>query len=179
MGKPYVINITDGAGTKGILNDTYSVAAAVTGYTNASILPVSQPVTSGTNTYTFTIAAAGKLTLHVTENGSDTGTPVVGATFYRCDSGGTTYGSAAVTDANGDADLDLVPYAATGAPNVYYKQTVSDGDHEFSPALITTTLTASTKTVQVTNAPPATRTIYLRDVNYANLPVEAGTITLS
>lgn len=179
MAKPYVISITNGTGSGSILNGNYSVTANVTGYDNASILPATETIVAGTNSYAFTIASTGTLTLHVTAEGTSGGTPVVGATFYRCDSGGTTYGSAITSGKNGNAVFGNVPFAATGAPLIYYKQTGSDGDHEFSPALVNTTMTASTQTIEVANAPAALRTITLSDVNYANLPIEVGSITLS
>lgn len=179
MPKPYVINISNGTGSERILNGEYSVAAAVTGYDNTSILPATQTVTEGTNSYAFTIASTGTLTLHVTENGTAGGTPIVGATFIRCDSGGTTYGTAITSDASGNAIFGQVPFAATGAPLIYYKQTGSDGDHEFNPALVNTAMTTSTQTIEVTNSLAAQRTIALTDANYANLPIVSGSITLS
>lgn len=179
MAKPYVISISNGAGSEAILNGSYPVTSSVTGYNNASILPTTATIVAGTNSYAFTIASTGTLTLHVTEDGTSGGTPVVGATFFRCDSGGTTYGSAITSGANGNAVFNNVPFAATGAPLIYYKQTGSDGNHEFSPALVNTTMTADTQTIEVTNAPAASRTIGLTDFNYANLPIETGTITLS
>jgi len=126
-----------------------------------------------------TIASTGTLTLHVTENGTAGGTPIVGATFIRCDSGGTTYGTAITSDASGNAIFGQVPFAATGAPLIYYKQTGSDGDHEFNPALVNTTMTISTQTIEVTNTLAAQRTIALTDANYASLPIVSGSITLS
>ena len=179
MASPYVINISNGTGSEYILNGSYAVTANSTGYNNVSILPATQVVTTGTDTYAFTIAATGTLTLHVSEDGTAIGTPIVGATFARCDSSGTTYGTAITSDANGEAVFDYVPFAATGAPIIYYKQTASDGEHEFSSALVNTTMTTSTDTIEITNAPPAQRTINLTDVNYAGLPIETGSITLT
>jgi hypothetical protein len=179
MPKPYVINIADGTGSERILNGDYAVSASVTGYDDTTILPITQNVSAGTNSYAFTIASAGTLTLHVSEDGTSGGTPVVGATFARCDSGGTVYGSAVTSDSSGDAVFHYVPFAATGAPAIYYKQTSSDGDHEFSSTLVNTTMTASTQTIEVTNTLAAQRTITLTDEHYANLPIVSGSITLS
>ena len=179
MARPYVINISNGTGSEYILNGSYDVTAAVTGYDNDSILPATQVITADTDTYGFTIASTGTLTLHVTEDGTAEGTPVVGAVFYRCDSAGTTYGSPITSDSNGEADFEHVPFAASGAPLIYYKQTASDGEHEYNPALVNTTMTTSTKTIEVENTPAKLRTITLTDANYANLPIATGTITLS
>ena len=173
------ININNGTGTGELINATYTVTAEVTGYDNTSIDPSSVTVTAGTNSYAFTVAATGTLTLHVTEDGTSTGTPIVGATFYRTDSTGTEYGSIVTTDSNGDAVFNNVPYATTGAPTIYYKQTASDGDHEFDNTVQNTTMTASTSTVEIQNAPGATRTITLTDENYTNLPISSGTMTLT
>lgn len=178
MAKPYTVNITGGTGTGAILNDSYTVTASVIGYDNTSILPATLNVVDGTNTYALTIAATGTLTLHVTETGEAGGTPIVGATFVRTDASGTTYGSEITTDSNGDAVFNNVPFAASGAPLIYYKQTASDGEHEFDSSVQNTSLTSSTGTVEVTNAIPATRTINLTDANYANLPLD-GEITLN
>ena len=176
MAKTIVIN--NGTGTSNLINDTYSVTAAVTGYDNTSINPSSINVVEGTNTYAFTISATGTLTLHVTEDGTQTGTPIVGATFVRTDSTGNTYGSAITSDSNGDAIFNNVPFDATNAPTIYFKQTASDGNHEFSDQVQSTTMTTSTSTVEIQNTVGALRTISLTDANYANLPID-GSLTLT
>jgi len=174
----YTITITNGVGEENILNGSYSVSANVTGYDNTSIDPSSLTVAAGTNSYSLTIAANGTLTLHVTEDGTSTGTPIVGATFIRTDASGNEYGTAITTDSNGDAIFANVPYDSANAPLVYFKQTASDGAHEFNPDIQSTTLTASSETLEVQNANPAERTINLTDANYANLPVD-GTLSLN
>ena len=174
-----VINITNGTGTGELINDTYTVTANVTGYDDISINPDSVSIVEDTNSYAFTIGATGTLTLHVTEDGTETGTPIVGATFYRTDSVGTEYGTVIVTDSNGDAVFNNVPFAATAAPVIYYKQTASDGDHEFDSAVQNTTLTTDTNTVEIQNPVGATRTITLTDANYSNLPIDTGSLTLT
>ena len=174
-----IINITDGQGSGSLINGSYTVTATAAGYEDSTINPSSVNVVEGTNTYQFTIAATGTLTLHVTEDGTTTGTPIVGATFVRTDSTGTEYGSSITTDTNGDAIFNNVPFDATNAPIVYYKQTSSDGDHEFVSTVQQATLTESTSTIEIQNAPGATRTITLTDANYTNLPIELGTLTLN
>lgn len=171
--------ITNGVGTSDLINGTYTVSADVVGYENATIDPSSLTVVEGANTYSFTISANGSLTLHVTEEGTSAGTPIVGATFVRTDQAGTTYGDPITTDASGNAIFANVPYDATGAPTVYYKQTASDGNHEFDNSVQSTTLTSQTTTIEITNSVGETRTINLTDANYANLPLESGTLTLS
>jgi len=174
-----IINITNGQGTESLINGSYTVTANAVGYDNSTINPSSVSIVEGTNTYQFTISATGTLTLHVTEDGTTTGTPIVGATFIRTDSTGNTYGSAITTDSNGDAVFNNVPYDATNAPTIYYKQTASDGDHEFSDLVQSTTLTTSTETIEIQNTPGATRTITLTDSNYSNLPIDTATLTLT
>ena len=173
------VTITNGTGSADLINDTYAVTASVTGYDNTSISPASIDVTEGTNSYAFTIAADGTLTIHVTEEGTAAGTPIVGATFIRTDSAGNEYGSVVTTDASGNAVLDNVPYANEGAPVVYFKQTASDGDHEFSSAVQSVTLTTQTQTTEIQNVAGANRTVTLTDTNYQNLPIDSGTITLT
>ena len=173
------INIVNGTGSSDLINGNYSVTSSVNGYDDSTINPSSVTIESGVNSYAFTISADGTLTLHVTEEGTASGTPIVGATFYRTDSAGTEYGSVITTDTNGDAVFNNVPYAATDAPLIYYKQTASDGDHEFDNTVQSTSLTTSTSTVEIQNASGATRTITLTDSNYSNLPVSSGSITLT
>lgn len=170
------IVITNGSGTSNLINDTYSVTSSVTGYDNTSINPSSINVVEGTNTYAFTISATGTLTLHVTEDGTQSGTPIVGATFVRTDSSGNTYGSAITSDTNGDAVFNNVPFDSTNAPTIYFKQTASDGDHEFSDQVQNTTMTTSTSTVEIQNTIGALRTISLTDANYENLPLDGSLI---
>lgn len=171
--------ITNGTGTESLINGTYTVSAQVTGYDNTSIDPNSLTVTEGTNAYSLTIAATGTLTIHVTEDGTAAGTPIVGATFVRTDSSGTTYGTTITTDSNGDAIFNNVPFDATNAPTIYFKQTASDGNHEFDNTVQNTTLTTSTSTLEIQNQIGATRTLTLTDENYANLPIDSGTINLT
>ena len=171
--------ITNGIGTVDLINGSYSVSADVTGYNNSSIDPTSVTVAEGTNSYNFTISATGTLTLHVTEDGTTTGTPIVGATFIRTDADGNEYGSLLTTDASGNAVFSNVPFSATDAPIIYYKQTASDGDHEFNNTVQNTTLTIDTSTIEVINQPGATRNINLTDANYSNLPIGTATLTFT
>jgi len=170
--------ITNGTGTANLINDTYSVTAEVNGYDNSSINPASITIEEGTNTYAFTIAASGTLTLHVTEDGTSSGTPIVGATFIRTDSSGTEYGSPVTSDSNGDAVFNNMPFDSTNAPTIYFKQTASDGDHEFDSSVQSTTMTASTETLEIQNPQGAQRTINLTDANYENLPID-GSMTFT
>lgn len=172
------INITDGTGSQNILNGSYSVTSSTNGYDNTSISPSSVDIVDGTNTYTFTIAATGTLTLHVSEDGTSSGTAVVGATFVRTDSSGNIYGSSITSDSSGNAVLSNVPWDGTSSPTIYFKQTASDGAHEYSSVVQSTTLTSQTGTIEITNAPPALRTISYTDANYSGLGV-TGEITLS
>lgn len=173
------ITITNGVGTGSLINDTYSVTSEVSGYDATTINPNSVTVVEGTNSYAFTIGATGTLTLHVTEDGTTTGTPIVGATFIRTDSAGNEYGTSITTDTNGDAVFANVPYDATSAPTIYFKQTASDGNHEFDNTVQNTTMTTQTSTLQIINTPGATRTINLTDANYENLPIDTGTLTFT
>lgn len=179
MAVEHIVPITNGKGSMEIVDATYTVTSTTVGYTDGSILPASQAVTAGVNDYAFTIAAAGTLTLHVSDDGTDAGVPIVGATFARCDAEGNTYGDAVTSDASGNAVLANVPFAAENAPAVYYKQTASDGQHEFDAELKNTTLTAETATVELANAAAASRNFTLTDANYANLPLADGNVILT
>lgn len=174
-----IISIQDGVGTGQLINGSYTVTSDVVGYENSSIDPASITVAEGTNSYAFTISASGTLTLHVTDDGTISGNPIVGATFVRTDSNGIEYGSPITSDVSGNAVFNNVPYAESNAPTIYFKQTASDGDHEFVSTVQSTVMTASTQTNEIQNPVGATRTINLTDENYANLPIESGTITLT
>ncbi len=180
MPRPYIIQIDNGTDTLQIVNGTYDVTASATGYNNDSISPVSISVIAGTDSYSFTIAATGTLTLHVTETGAVGGTPLQGATFVRCNVDGTViYGTAITSDENGNAEFPFMPFAAADAPLIYYKQTASVGEHDYDGSVQSITMTTNTRTIEVTNAPAALRTITLNDANYPNLPIGTATITLS
>ena len=174
-----IVTITNGTGTQELINDTYTVTALVTGYDNATIDPSTVNIVEGTNTYPFTISATGTLTLHVTDTGLISGTPIVGATFIRTDSAGNEYGAVITSDSNGDAMFNNVPYADSNAPTIYFKQTASDGDHEFNATVQSTTLTTQTNTLEIENPAGALRTINLTDANYTNLPIENATLTFT
>ena len=58
-------------------------------------------------------------------------------------------------------------------------QTASDGGHEFDGSVQNTSLTTSSETNQIQNPVGALRTINLTDANYANLPIESASITLT
>ena len=174
-----IVNITNGTGTGNIINGNYTITSDVNGYDNSTINPQSLSVVDGTNSYAFTISATGTLTLHVTEDGTSSGTPIVGATFVRTDSAGTEYGASITTDSSGDAIFNNVPFSSTDAPLVYYKQTASDGDHEFDNTVQSTSLSTQTQTLEIQNTLGALRTITLTDSNYTNLPVGTGSLTLT
>lgn len=173
------VTITNGTGSLALDTGTYSVTSNVPGYSDATINPDSVTITDQTSTYAFTIAATGTLTLHVTEDGTSSGTPIIGATFIRTSQdGSTTYGSVITTDSNGDAIFENVPFIDTTGIDFYYKQTASDGNHSFVDTVQTTSLTTSTTTLQVENPVFNTYNFTLNDSNY-NMPIASGTLTLS
>lgn len=174
----YSINISNGSGNENVLNGNYSASVTSTGYDGSTLNPSTVNVTDGVNSYTFTVGATGTLTLHVTETGTVDGTPIVGAKFKRCDSLGNEYGDEITTNDSGNAVFNNVPFADTNAPKIYYKQTSSDGSHEYSSTLADTTMTSSTSTIEITNALPVTRTFTLNDANYTGLPIETATLSL-
>lgn len=175
----YKISIIDGIGTKKIHNGEYNVTANIPGYINATINPPKVTIENNIKTYYFTISAGGTLTLHVTDTGTDNGTPIVGAEFYRCDQQGITYGTAIITNDQGNAIFQNVPYDQTDAPEIYYIQTASDGEHTFEQTVQSTTLNTDTKTIEIQNEDTLTRTLKLTDDNYANLSIKNGELTLN
>lgn len=179
MAQQHRIPITNGKGSKEIVDGQYNVTADVTGYNNASIQPKQVGIQSGVDTYNFTIAAEGTLTLHVTDDGTTIGIPIEDATFYRCDADGKLYGTLIKTGSDGNAIFAHVPFDATNPPTIYFKQISSDGEHTFDDTLKNTTLTQSTKTIEIANPSAEQRNFVLTDANYANLPIVGGTIILA
>ncbi len=174
-----IINIVNGTGSGELINGSYTVSADVAGYNNASLNPENITVSAEVTNYDFTISANGTLTLHVTENGTSTGVAIVGASFIRTDASGTEYGDAITTDTEGNAVFNNVPFDEANAPIIYFKQTASDGSHEFDANVQNTTLNTQTATLEIQNSVGATRTINLTDANYANLPIDTGTLTFT
>lgn len=179
MARPYTIAIVSGEGTEGIETGSYEVSATINGYDADTIEPKSLTITGDTAEYSLTVSASGILTLHVTEEGTEDGTPVVGASFKRCDSAGNTYGEEVVSNDSGDAVFENVPYADADGPVVYYKQISSDGSHDFELNLLNETLIEEATTIQIFNPPVTSKTLKLTDANYSGLPIDAGEITLT
>lgn len=153
MAKPYSITIINGEGQEEIVNGSYSVTASVNGYDNLSVDPNTIVVDEDTSEYELKIAATGTLKLHVSDDGTTSGEPIIGAKFVRCDSIGNTYGDEITAGPDGVATFLYVPYG-TNAPTIYYKQTQSDGDHDFDGTIQEYTMEESEETIEVFNEPP-------------------------
>lgn len=180
MAKEHIIPITNGIGSKELADGNYATTANIVGYDNSTLTPAEVEITGETTDLEFTIAATGTLTIHVTDDGTEIGIPIVGATLYRCDSEGNTYGEAITTNDEGNAVFNFVPYSESeNPPTVYFKQTASDGEHNFDDSLQNTTLEAETKTIEIANTEATTRNIKLTDAYYENLPIADGNITLT
>lgn len=82
----HIVPITNGKGSKELVDGIYTVTSSITGYNNSTITPSEQTITEGVSEYNFTISAIGTLTLHVSDDGTELEVPIVGATFIRCDS---------------------------------------------------------------------------------------------
>ena len=179
MSKPYTITIAKGTGKESILNDTYSVTAAVAGYDATTIDPATITVNTETNEFDFHISATGKLTFHVSEDGTAEGTAVVGAEFQRCDSEGNLFGDPVTSDDSGQVLFEHLPHAEADGPMIHFKQLKSDESHDFDATIIDAQLTQEENTMEVKNLPAVENTFTLKDINYGNIPIDSGTITLS
>lgn len=178
MNNQYPVTITNGRGTVNLAPGTYDAVANVAGYDNSTLSPTSVTIASGTDSYAFTIAASGTLTLVVTNTGTSTGVPIEGAVFYRTDATGTKYGDPITTNANGVAVFNNVPFASTNAPRIYFIQESSDAQHTFNDEVQYVTMTSSTLRYYIANPDAQTSNITLTDANYDGLPIASGTITL-
>lgn len=175
----HTIPITDGKGSIELVNGVYNATAVVGGYDASTLNPSQVTIIEGTNDYAFTISAKGVLTLHVTDTGDKTtGVQIVGAKFVRTDSTGTVTGVEAITDTDGNAVFNNVPFAPSGSTEIYYKQITSDGGHIFDDTVKSIIMTTSTKTVEIVNSAAPVRNIMLTDVSFPNIPIKDGQIIL-
>ena len=175
----HTISITNGKGSIELVNGVYNATAVVGGYEASTLDPKQVTIMDGTNDYVFTISAKGVLTLHVTDTGDRiTGVQVVGAKFVRTDSTGTIIGVEAITDHDGNAVFNNVPFASSGSTEIYYKQITSDGGHTFDDTVKAIVMTASTEIIEIANPTAPVRNIMLTDASFPNLPIKDGQIIL-
>ena len=175
----HTIPITNGKGSIELVAGIYNATAIAGGYDASTLNPKSVTIIDGTDTYAFTISAKGILTLHVTDTGDpNTGIQIVGAKFIRTDSTGTIVGNEIITNDDGDAVFNNVPFAETGSTAIYYKQISSDGGHTFDDTVKSITMTEETETVQITNPPAPVRNFTLMDESFPNIPIIDGQILL-
>ena len=175
----HTIPITNGKGSIELVAGIYNATAIAGGYDASTLNPKSVTIIDGTDTYAFTISAKGILTLHVTDTGDpNTGVQIVGAKFIRTDSTGTIVGNEIITNDDGDAVFNNVPFAETGSTAIYYKQISSDGGHTFDDTVKSITMTEETETVQITNPTAPVRNFTLMDESFPNIPIIDGQILL-
>ena len=102
----------------------------------------------------------------------------IGAKFIRTDSTGTITGVEAITDHDGNAVFNNVPFAPTDSTEIYYKQITSDGGHTFDDSVKSIIMTTSTQTVEIANPAAPLRNIMLTDASFPNIPIKDGQIIL-
>lgn len=174
------ITITDGIGSSNIGTGNYSTNIVANGYDTTSLDPKNVKVSAGVTVYNFTVESTGRLTILVTDDGTTTGTAIIGAEFIRCDKDGNTYGTPITTGIDGKATFNNVPYLTEGtALPVYFKQIKSDGDHDFDDNLKSITLTKAAQTTKIANPPASQKAFKVTDKNYENLPIATATLTLT
>ena len=175
----HTIPITNGKGSIELVVGTYNAQAVAGGYDASTLNPKSVTIVDGTDTYAFTISAKGVLTLHVTDTGeASTGVQVVGAKFIRTDSTGTIVGMEVVTNQDGNAVFNNVPFAPSGSNAIYYKQITSDGGHTFDGSVKSIVMTMETQTVEIVNPTAPVRNITLMDASFPNIPIIDGQVIL-
>ena len=175
----HTISITNGKGSIELVNGVYNATAVVGGYDASTLDPKQVTIMEGTNDYVFTISAKGVLTLHVTDTGDRiTGVQVVGAKFVRTDSTGTIIGVEAITDHDGNAVFNNVPFASSGSTEIYYKQITSDGGHTFDDTVKSVVMTTSAEIIEIVNPTAPVRNIMLTDASFPNIPIKDGQIIL-
>ncbi len=174
----HTIPIADGKGSIRLIDGSYKVTAVAGGYDSTTISPKDVTITTGTDSYAFTISATGTLTLHVTDTGQTSGVAVVGAKFIRTDSTGTVVGSEETSNQDGNVVFSNVPYATTGSSPIYYKQIASDGGHLFDNTVKMVTMTTSTQTIEIANENAPLRNFTLTDTSFPNIVIKDGQIIL-
>ena len=180
MARQHIVPITNGKGSKELANLAYTITSSTLGYDDTTITPAEQEVSEGVDNYDFTIAATGTLTIHVSDDGTDIGIPIVGATFSRCDAEGTTYGDPITSTEEGNVIFTAVPFSADEkAPVIYFKQTSSDGEHTYNAELQNTTLAEETKIIELANEAAVTRNFNFTDATYSGLPIADGQVILN
>lgn len=175
----HTIPITNGKGSIELVNGVYNATAVVGGYDASTFNPKQVTIIDGTNDYAFTISAKGVLTLHVTDTGDKTtGVQIIGAKFVRTDSTGTITGVEVITNQDGNAVFNNVPFASSGSTEIYYKQITSDGGHTFDDSVKSIVMTTSTETIEIANPSAPVRNIMLTDASFPNIPIKDGQIIL-
>lgn len=172
------VHITNGKGTLELIKGTYKVTSNVEGYDNTTLTPTNVTIEDGKETYAFTISANGTLTLHITEEGTSTGTKVTNTKFIRTDKNGTQLGDILESDSDGNIKILNVPYSSSTTFTIYYKQILSDGNHTFNEEIQSIEMKTKQQTVEITNPKAPTRIFTLSDVNLTNIPIESADLYL-
>ena len=168
------VKITDGKGSIRLVEGVYNVTASVPGYDNSTLTPTSVELRDDVETYTFSIAASGILTIHVSEEGTSGSTPVVGAKFVRANSDGSLVSQEAVTGDDGNAVFRNVPYSSTLKPKFYFKQLLGDDVHTFSEDLNSVEMNDENVVMEVQNPLAVNRNFVLTDTNFASIAIADG-----
>lgn len=162
--------------------------SVLTGY-NKATLPATVTVDGSATPIAMTVGATGTLYLHAVD--VDTAADIAGVQFIRVyndyDTTSTTYGTATTaTSAAGATTFTNVPYAATGAPNIYFTLVATPGyildPTTYPNGFVTTTVLAEDDNTHITTVSLKAivdQNFTITDANYANLPIETGTISLS
>lgn len=175
----HTIPITNGKGSIELVNGNYKATVVANGYDASTLNPQEISIVEGTNNYTFTVSGNGTLTLHVTDTGEKvSGIQVVGAKFIITDETGTTQGKEAITNQDGNALFENVPYYETDSPVIYYKQISSDGAHTFDDNVKSVIMNEQNITVEIENPTAPERNITLTDASYPSIVIKDAQITL-
>ena len=174
----YVVTITNGVGSEKLPRGQYTVTSEVPGYLDGLLDPTTFTASETEASQNFTIAATGTLTLKVTETGDDSGTPISGGSFIRCNSDGSeTYGPAKTVSAAGECLFESVPYGKAEDPfHIYIKQLTSDQTHSTYAGVITVAMEQKQYTQYVKNPAAALQSFTFTDKNYSGLNMN-GTMT--
>ena len=173
----YTVDIINGSGSQVLPKGTYTVTAAVEGY--SGVLDPST-FTAGTaeGSQAFTIEATGTLTLQINETGAEGGTPITEGAFVRCNQDGSvTYGEAKPIGETGVCTFDHVPFGTAEAPVTFYvRQQTSDKTHNRKEEVVAISMAAQTQSEFVQNTPAALQSFTFADANYSGLAVD-GSLT--
>ncbi|MDY6367310.1 MAG: hypothetical protein SPL13_02185 [Clostridia bacterium] len=173
----YNVQISNGQGSAVMQSGNYAVSATANGYDGTTLSPTTYTASTESGTGSFTLSAAGVLTLIFNETGAQGGAPITSGSVVMTDQTGTVeYGTPREINAVGVATFETLPYNAEIPYLLYFKQLSTDGTHIIYSGVIPVGMGLSAQTEYIQNIPiTAEQTFSLNDQNYG-FPISTATL---